>query len=61
MAPNSVGHSRLDLDEALAPIALQGPPCRAPGQRRGDGVIGRISRGNDQAIIVAGRLSRPQM
>ena len=44
--PHAVDHSRLDLDEALAPIALHGPPCRALGQRRGDGVIGRISEGD---------------
>jgi hypothetical protein len=31
MAPNSVGHSRLDLDEALAPIALQGHPAAPLG------------------------------
>src|SRR5208282_6304196 len=44
--PHSVDHGRLDLDEALAPIALHGPPCCALGQRRGDGVIGRISKGD---------------
>src|SRR5580693_7206268 len=42
--PHAVDHRRLDLDEALVPIALHGPPCCALGQRRGDGVIGRISR-----------------
>ena len=31
---------------ALAPIALHRPPCRALGQRRGDGVIGLISKGD---------------
>ena len=41
--PHAVDHRRLDLDEALAPIALHRPPCRALGQRRGDGVIGVIS------------------
>ena len=30
----------------LALIALHGPPCCALGQRRGDGVIGRISKGD---------------
>ena len=44
--PHAVDHGRLDLDEALAPIALHGPPCCALGQRRGDGVIGRISKGD---------------
>ena len=38
--------NRLDLDKALAPIALHRPPCCALGQRRGDGVIGRISKGD---------------
>ena len=42
--PHAVDHSRLDLDEALAPIALHGPACCAPGGRRGDGVIDRISK-----------------
>jgi hypothetical protein len=44
--PHAIDHSRLDLDEALAPIALHGPTCCALGQRRGDGVIGRISKGD---------------
>jgi hypothetical protein len=44
--PHAVDHSRLDLDEALAPIALHGPRCCALGRRRGDGVIGRISKGD---------------
>jgi hypothetical protein len=30
----------------LALIPLHGPPCCALGQRRGDGVIGRISKGD---------------
>jgi hypothetical protein len=34
---------RLNLDEALALIALHGPPCCALGQRRSDGIIDRIS------------------
>ena len=37
---------RLDLDEALAAIALHGPSCCALGQCRGNGVIGRISKGD---------------
>jgi hypothetical protein len=28
----------------LALRALHGPPCHALGQRRGDGVLGRISQ-----------------
>jgi hypothetical protein len=44
--PHAVDHRRLDLDEALAPIALHRPLCRALGQRRGDGVIGFISKGD---------------
>jgi hypothetical protein len=50
--PHAVHHSRLDLDEALAPMALHGPPCCALGQRRGDGVIGHFSKGdaNDRAL-----------
>jgi hypothetical protein len=44
--PHAVDHGRLDLDEALAPIALHGPPCCALGQRRGDGLIGHISKGD---------------
>ena len=44
--PHAVHHRRLDLDEALAPIALHGPPCCALGQRRGDRVIGRMSKGD---------------
>jgi hypothetical protein len=41
--PHAVHHRRLDFDEALASIALHGPPCRALGRRRGDGVMGCIS------------------
>jgi hypothetical protein len=44
--PHAVDHSGLDLDEALALIALHGPPCCALRERRGDGVIGRISKGD---------------
>jgi hypothetical protein len=41
---HAIDHRRLDLDEVLVPIALQGLPCYALGQRRGDGVIGCISK-----------------
>lgn len=44
--PHAVHHRRLDLDEALASIALHRPSCRALGKRRGDGVIGFISKGD---------------
>jgi hypothetical protein len=30
----------------ISPIALHGPPHCALGQRRGDGVIGRITKGD---------------
>jgi hypothetical protein len=43
---HAIHHSRLDLDEALALIAPHGPPCGALGQRRGDSVIGHISKGD---------------
>jgi len=42
--PGAVDYRRLHLDEASAPIALHRPPCRALGQRRGDRVIGLISK-----------------
>jgi hypothetical protein len=38
----AVDHSRLDLNEALAAIAQHGPPYWALGQRRSDGMMGRI-------------------
>jgi hypothetical protein len=40
--PHAVDHRRFDLDEALVPIALRRPRCRALWQRRRDGVIHRI-------------------
>jgi hypothetical protein len=42
--PGAVDYRRLHLDEASVPIALHRPPCRALGQRRGDRVIGLISK-----------------
>jgi hypothetical protein len=41
--PHAVDHRRLDLDEALAPIALSEPLRCALGQCRGDGVVGASS------------------
>jgi hypothetical protein len=35
----------------LALIALHRPPCRAVGQCRGDGVIGRTFRGATQSLL----------
>ena len=35
----------------LAPIALHGSPCRAVGQCRGDGTIGRTFRGATQSLL----------
>ena len=35
----------------LAPIALHGSPCRAVGQCRGDGAIGRTFRGATQSLL----------
>jgi hypothetical protein len=42
--PHAVDHRRLDLDKSLAPIALHRPSCRALRERRGDDVVGRISK-----------------
>jgi hypothetical protein len=50
--PHAVDHRRLDLNEALTPIALHGPPCRALGERRGNGVIGCISKGDANHLEV---------
>jgi hypothetical protein len=44
--PHSVGHGRLVWMKRLALIALHGPPCYDLGQRRGDGVIGPIRKGD---------------
>ena len=49
----------------MAPIALHRPPCRALGQRRGDGVIGRISKGDANHLpaldpgraVISGRIA----
>jgi hypothetical protein len=37
----------------LAPIAVHGSPCRAVGQCRGDGAIGRTFRGATQSLLRA--------
>jgi hypothetical protein len=50
--PHAVNDRRLDLDEALPAIALHGPPCRARGQRRGDSVIGCISKGDTNHLAI---------
>lgn len=51
-------HRRLDLGEALLPIALHGP-CRALWQRRGDGVIrGSLSRRPPEMEFLVARAIR---
>jgi hypothetical protein len=40
--PHAADDRRLDLDEALALLALHRPSCRALGQHRGDRVIDHI-------------------
>ena len=45
-SPQAVDDGRLDLDEALAVLALHGPPRGALRQRRGDRVKGGLGEGD---------------
>jgi hypothetical protein len=48
--PHAVNHRRLDLDEALVPIALHGATVLTLGRRRGDGVVGQSSAAHSREV-----------